>query len=86
MIFHQVWRIMSTGLAELAVQELGELPLHFSLMQMLSLLGISSRFCKKQDKSFLLHLLHWLDQLVQVLELMVATSGLEGEVVLATGV
>lgn len=88
MIFHQVWRIMSIGLAELAVQERRERLLPFSHFQMLSLLEISLRSCKKPDKLYRLHWLPWLVLVVQVSEVLVATSAQEGEevaVALATG-
>lgn len=64
MIFLPALRIMSTGLAELVEQGLGEMLLPFSPMQMQSLLGILSRFYRKQGRSSLQHCLLWLGQVV----------------------
>uniref|UniRef100_A0A2P2JKS5 DEAD-box ATP-dependent RNA helicase-like protein n=1 Tax=Rhizophora mucronata TaxID=61149 RepID=A0A2P2JKS5_RHIMU len=64
---------MSTGLAELVVQELEELLLPFSRRQMQSLPGNSSRSCKRQGRLCLLRYLHWLGQLVLSEALQVAS-------------
>lgn len=68
MISHQASKIMSTGLAEQVVQGPRELPLPFLHIQMQSLLEISSRFCKKQGRLWVLHCLPWPAQVVLHLE------------------